>query len=140
MHHLRSASNVRQFRLAAFLLFSICLLAPVAAGLLVQSMLLGNFHLTMAGSGVAVVSFILVIPIWTQGYHTNCPLCWTPVLAPRSCAKHRDAKKLMGSHRLRVALAILFRNRFRCPYCNESTALEIHHTTRHVTDHWSKLD
>ena len=39
-------------------------------------------------------------------------------------------KKLMGSHRLRVALAILFRNRFRCPYCNESTALEIQQTTQ----------
>ena len=76
------------------------------------------------------VSFILVIPLWIQGYHTNCPLCCTPVLAPKGCTKHRDAKKLMGSHRLRVALAILFPNRFRCPYCNESTALEFHQTTR----------
>ena len=119
MHHLRSASAVLHFRIAAILLFVICLLAAVAAGLLVQSMWLGNFHLTMAGSGVAVVSLLLVIPLWTQVYHTNCPLCLTPVLAPRSCAKHRDARKLMGSHRLRVALAVLLRNQFRCPYCNE---------------------
>lgn len=140
MHHLRSASAVLHFRFAAFLLFLICLLAPVAAGLLVQSMWLGNFDLTMAGSGVAVVSLLLVIPLWTQGYHTNCPLCLTPVLAPKGCTKHHDARKLMGSHRLRVALAILFRNRFRCPYCNESTALELRPSPRNATDRWSQLD
>ena len=46
----------------------------------------------------------------------------------------------MGSHRLRVALAILFKNQFRCPYCNESTALELRHSPRHVANHWSQLD
>ena len=131
---------VLHFRVAAFLLFVICLLSPVAVGLLVQSMWLGNLHLTMAGSGVVVISLLLVIPLWTQGYHTNCPLCWTPVLAPKGCAKHRDARKLMGSHCLRVALAILFRNQFRCPYCNESTALKLRPSPRDVTDRWSQLD
>jgi len=140
MHHLRSSTDVRRFRFAAFLLFVICLLAPVAGCLLAQSLWLGDFNLTMAGSGIAFLCCVLIVPLWAQGYHTNCPLCWTPVLAPRSCAKHRDARKIMGSHRLRVALAILFRNQFRCPYCNESTALEVHPTSRHVTDHWSQLD
>ena len=140
MHHLRSSSDVRHFRFAAFLLFLICLLAPVAAGLLVQSLWLGNFQLTMAGSGVALLSCFLVIPLLTQGYHTNCPLCWTPVLASMACSKHRDARKLMGSHRLRVALAILFKDQFRCPYCNESTALDLSHTPRYVTGHRSRLD
>ena len=32
-----------------------------------------------------------------------------------------------GSHRLRVALAILCKNQFRCPYCNESTRMEVRH-------------
>jgi hypothetical protein len=140
MHHLRSASAVLRFRVAAILLFVICLLVPVAAGLLIQSMLANNFRLTMAGSGVAVVSLLLVIPLWTQGAHTNCPLCWTPVLAPKGCSKHRDARKLIGSHRLRVALHVLFKNQFRCPYCNESTGLEIRDSPRHVNDHWSQLD
>ena len=30
----------------------------------------------------------------------------------------------MGSHRLRVALRILFRGSFVCPYCNEPTSIE----------------
>ena len=140
MHHLRSFSDVRYFRIAAFLLFLNCLLAPFAAGLLVQSMWLENLQMTVAGSGIVVLSFVLIIPLRLQGYHTNCPLCWTPVLAPGGCAKHRGAKKLMGSHRLPVALAVLFRNRFCCPYCNESTALELHHTARHLADHNTQLD
>jgi len=49
-------------------------------------------------------------------------------------------RSVMGSHRLRVALAILFKNQFRCPYCNESTALELRHSPRHVANHWSQLD
>ncbi len=135
MHHLRSATVVWHFRIAASLLFVIYLLAPVAVGLLILSMLSGNFRLSMAGSVVAVVGLLLLIPLWTLGVHTHCPLCWTPVLAPKSCSKHRDARKLMGSHRLRVALAVLFKNQFRCPYCNESTVLELRHSIRHVTDH-----
>ena len=57
-----------------------------------------------------------------------------------ACSKHRDAKKLMGSHRLRVALAIVCKNQFRCPYGNESTTLELRHSPHHDTDHGSYLD
>ena len=55
----------------------------------------------------------------------------TPVLAKKDCTKHRHARTFLGSHRLRVALAILFRNSFRCPYCNESTILEVRGQSRH---------
>jgi hypothetical protein len=125
MHHVRSASRVLCFRVAAFLLFFICLLAVVAVGLLIQSILTNDFRLTIAGSGFAILCLFLFIPQWALGAHTNCPLCWTPVIASKSCSKHLHARKLMGSHRLRVALAVLFKNQFRCPYCNESTALEL---------------
>jgi hypothetical protein len=140
MHHVRSASLVLYFRIAAFLLFVICLLAPVAAGLLIQSMLNHDFRLTIAGSGLAIFSLLLIIPQWTLGAHTNCPLCWTPVLAPKGCTKHLNARTLMGSHRLRVALAVLLRNQFRCPYCNESTAMETGDSSRHASDHQSQPD
>jgi len=103
-------------------------------------MLDNDWHLTLAGSGVAILSLFLVIPQWTLGTHTHCPLCWTPVLAPKGCTKHRDARKLMGSHRLRVAVAVLFKNQFRCPYCNECTAMEFPYSARHLSDHWSQPD
>jgi len=41
---------------------------------------------------------------------------------------------------LAFMLVFLFRNQLRCPHCNESTALEYQHTSRHVTDHRSQLD
>jgi hypothetical protein len=49
----------------------------------------------------------------------------TPVLAKKRCAKHRRARTFLGSHRLRVAMAVIFTKSFRCPYCHESTALEV---------------
>jgi len=140
MHHLRSASAVLHFRLAAFLLFLIFLLAPVGLGLLLQSLLTNNFKLTVAGSGLAILSLGLVIPQWAVGSRTGCPLCWTPVLAPKGCAKHRHARTFMGSHCLRVAIAILFRKRFCCPYCDESTALDRPSARNSAADHWSQLD
>ena len=42
-------------------------------------------------------------------------------------------------YRLRVALANLLKDQFRCPYCNESTALVLHSTARHDAEEWSQL-
>ena len=53
------------------------------------------------------------------------PLVLTPVLASKDCAKHRRARTFLGSHRLRVALSILFKNTFRCPYCWEKSAMTV---------------
>ena len=54
-----------------------------------------------------------------------CPLCRTPVLAAKACAKHRNARTFLGSHRMRVAMGILFRDSFVCPYCHEPSVLEV---------------
>lgn len=140
MHHLRSSSVVVRFRFAALLWFVICLLVPVAVGLLLGSMWTNDFDLSMAGSCMALLGLGLVIPQWVAGSHTDCPLCWTPVLAPKSCVKHRRARSFMGSHRLRVALAIFFKNQFRCPYCNESTTLAQRDTLHSSMNRWSELD
>jgi hypothetical protein len=48
-----------------------------------------------------------------------------PVMVNKRCAKHGKARTVLGSHRLRVALSILFRNAFNCPYCMESTAVRV---------------
>jgi hypothetical protein len=140
MHHLHTRSAVVPFRLAAFLLVIICLLAPIAVGLLLQSLLTDSPRSALVGSGFVALALVLAIPQWVAGTRTGCPLCWTPVLAPKYCAKHRKARKFMGSHRLRVALAILFKNRFRCPYCNESTAMAQPRAGHHTNDHWAQLD
>lgn len=131
MHHPRSNSEVLRFRIAAFLLLGNYLLALAIVSLLAHSMLTGNRGLTLIGSGLVIPGFVLLVIQWLVASRTGCPLCRTPVLAPKSCMKHRRARTILGSHRLRVALAILFKNRFRCPYCNEPTALELRETIHH---------
>ena len=139
MHHLRSRSAVVSFRLAALLLLGVGLLASGAVGMLLQSMFTDSPHSAVIGSGFITLSLVLAIPQWVMGARTGCPLCWAPVLGQKSCSKHRMARTFMGSHRLRVALAILLKNQFRCPFCNESTALTQQPPHRSA-DHWAQLD
>lgn len=135
MHHPHSLSAIRRFRIAAFLFFGNYLLAVVSAGLLGYSLLTHNRQWIVIGIGFLILCLILVIVQWIAASDTVCPLCRTPVLAPKSCMKHRRARTFMGSHRLRVSLAILFRNRFRCPYCNESSKIELRDTIHGSLNH-----
>lgn len=125
MHHPRSTLEILRFRFVAFMLFGNYLLAFLIAGLMARSLLTDNFGLTLIGSALVILLFVLLGIQWTVASRAGCPLCRTPVLAPRFCTKHRLARTFLGSHRLRVALSVLFKNRFRCPYCNESTALQL---------------
>jgi predicted RNA-binding Zn-ribbon protein involved in translation (DUF1610 family) len=56
---------------------------------------------------------------------TKCPLCQSEPMVSKKCRKHRDAVKLMGSYRLMVASTTLLLNRFRCPYCGESSRCRV---------------
>jgi hypothetical protein len=125
MHHPRSLAAVIRLRLAAILLLANCLLAVATVGLLIHSLVANNRPWTMVGAALAVLFPMLVVVQWIAAARAGCPLCRTPVLAPKWCMKHRQARTLLGSHRLRVATAILCSNQFRCPYCNESTRLKI---------------
>lgn len=140
MHHPHSTSSVLRFRVAALLLFCNYLLALGTAVLLAHSMMNDNRRLAVIGAGLVILILFLVVVQWLAASRTGCPLCRTPVLAPRACMKHRRARTFFGSHRLRVALEILFKNRFRCPYCNEPTGMEIRETLRRPPDRRSLLD
>lgn len=106
------------------------LLIPVAGGLLVASLLTHDQRLMIYGLVVFMMGFMLIIAQWIAASHAGCPLCRTPVLASMRCMKHRKARRMLGSYQLRVALAITFSERFRCPYCNESTAMDVREKLR----------
>ena len=125
MHHPRSISAARRLRIASLLLVGNRLLIPVAGGLLLFSLLTNDQRLMIYGLVLMIVCLLLVVAQWIAAYHAGCPLCRTPVLAPMRCMKHRKARPLMGSYQLRVALAIMFTEQFRCPYCNEPTAMDV---------------
>lgn len=125
MHRLPSASYLSRFRVASLLLLAKWLLIPVAIYIFGLAIARNDPSIAIVGGGVALLILILAIVQWTIASRTRCPLCMTPALARKSCAKHRNARRLLGSYRLRVALSILFRGYFRCPYCGEPTAMEV---------------
>lgn len=125
MHRLRSKSTIYRFRVAALLLCLKCILMPACGILLIYSIIIHDDELTLWSMGLIILTTLMVILQWLIAARTSCPLCLTPVLAVKNCMKHRHARTFLGSHRLRVALGVLFKNSFRCPYCHEPTALEV---------------
>jgi len=128
MHRLRSNHAIYRFRISALLLCAKCVLIPVVAVMLCHSIIVHDDFLTILAMGGIALCVLIVVLQWVVSARTNCPLCMTPVLANKDCVKSRNARKFLGSYRLRVALSLLFKNTFRCPYCNEPTALEVRHT------------
>jgi hypothetical protein len=131
MHRLHSKAAIHRLRIAALLVCFKCVMAPLAAGLLCYALVIHDQKLTLVAVGLMLLTVIFAISQWVVAARTSCPLCMTPVLAKKGCTKHRHARTVLGSHRLRVALTILFKNSFRCPYCNEPTLLEVRRSGRH---------
>ena len=123
MHRFQSKTTIIRFRLAALLLVLKCLLIPVVVGLLIYSLLENDHHLIFLAMGLGLTTVLMGMLQWMLASRTRCPLCMTPVLASKGCAKHRHARSFLGSYRLRVALAVLFRDSFLCPYCHEKSAM-----------------
>lgn len=134
MHRLPSKSAIHRFRLAAALQCLKCILAPAAGGVFIYSSIRNDRDLGMMAAAMFVLTVLAMALQWAVATRTNCPLCVSPVLATSRCAKSRHAGRLFGSRRLYVAVSILFRNSFRCPYCNEPTALEVRQR-RHTSPH-----
>jgi len=124
MHRLSSKSTVFRFRLAALLICTRCMLALASVSMLSYSIFINDRELIIVGIGIGTITLLSILLQWIISERTRCPLCLTPVLANKECAKHRNARTLLGSHRLRVAMAILFKGSFRCPYCHEPTSVE----------------
>ena len=130
MHRLPSTLTIYRFRLAALLLAVKCLTVPLALGVLITFLITGDHALAIYGVGLVAVAVLATFLQWLVGGRTHCPLCLTPVLAKKHCRTHRHARPLFGSYRLRVALGILLRNTFYCPYCHEPTAMEVREKRR----------
>lgn len=107
MHHPRSVSAARRLRLASFLLLANRLLILPAIGMLLVSIFAHDRNLTILGSILMVIGFILIIAQLLVASQAGCPLCRTPVLASLRCVKHRKARRFLGSYPIRVALAIV---------------------------------
>ncbi|NQW99599.1 hypothetical protein HQ447_02995 [bacterium] len=125
VHHFHSQHEINRLKLAAVLQCLKSLLAPVVAGILIYALLENDRQLARVAIALLGLTIGVAIAQWLVAARTRCPLCMTPVLAAKHCAKHRDARALLGSYRLRVAVSIFAKNSFHCPYCSEPSSLEL---------------
>jgi cytochrome bd-type quinol oxidase subunit 1 len=125
MHRFPSQSVIIRLRVAAFLMCIKWLLIPIALGVLIHSLIDREEQLTLTAFGLVCTAVLAGVFQWIFASRGRCPLCMTPVLINKRCSKHRNAKTLFGSYGLRAALAMIFKGCFRCPYCNEPSALQV---------------
>lgn len=130
MHRFQSPSTIFRFRCTSWLLCLKYLLVPATVGLLVYSMIQDQPELTFIALGLGGLAVVVAVFQWMMGAKTRCPLCMTPVMAANGCSKNRNARKFLGSYRARVAIFVVFRGHFRCPYCNEPSALQLRNRSR----------
>jgi len=125
MHQYQSISSIRRLRLAAALMCVRCLLSAVFLVVLADSLILCDLELALIGIGLIGLTLLVGCFQWIAASESHCPLCRTAVLMNNKCAKHKRVRRFMGSHRLPVAVSILFRKSFICPFCHERTTLEV---------------
>ena len=125
MHRLPNQQTVRRFRMAAMLLLCNRFLVICLPVFLVYSLIIGDHDLTHVGLAMMGASVLLAIFLWALVNRLRCPLCLGLPLAISGSVKNRRALRLLGSYRFRVAVTILTKGHFRCPYCGEFTSVEV---------------
>ena len=125
MHQLRTHAACRRFRWAALWFVAKCLLVLIALPILLLAFVQTDWQLTLMGLSILATAGVSSLIRIILGQSARCPLCMVPVFLGNGCSKHRSARTILGSHRLRLALAILFLGHFRCPYCGEPTCVSV---------------
>lgn len=125
MHHPRHSFTIRNMRIAALMLCIKRLAIAVAIAFLLVSAMRADPRLSITGLSLLGATLLFTVIQWMFASAAKCPLCMMPVLSRKGCSRHRHAKSVLGSQRLRVALSILLKGSFRCPYCNEPTVLRL---------------
>lgn len=124
MHHLPTRNIVRRYRATALLILLKWLLVISSVPLLAYAMLGERRDLAyyaIAGLGLAG---LFSLGHWLMGMRARCPLCFVPSYSHQQQAKSRKALHFLGSYRLFVALSVIFKGCFHCPYCGEETAMQ----------------
>jgi hypothetical protein len=124
MHRLPSRYAVTRFKLASWAVFIMHVMIPTTSGVLIYSVVVMDEKVMELALALIFGTTMLAIIQWSASRRACCPLCHARSISHSGCSKHRNARTLFGSYRLRVACAVIFREYFRCPYCGESTAVK----------------
>lgn len=125
MHRLSSHFALWRFTIASLLVVLMFLSAPVALAFVGYGLVSKKYGCLAIAGTVVVAGLVCGILNFIVSARLRCPLCTVQPLIDRRCSKHKSARKLLGSYRLKVALSILHKSCFICPYCGEPTAMQV---------------
>ena len=124
MQLLPSRFTVLSYKLSALGWMLLLVLVPCAMVMGLYTMFVMDraaAALALKFIGLAALVFVFH---WLFSRRALCPRCLTGSFTRRTCSRHGSSRSLLGSHRLRVAAWVIFRNHFQCPYCGEYTAMK----------------
>lgn len=125
MHRLPSKGTLHKFRIVSLLCILMSISVPSTLAMLGYGFFGEDDRWILNGGIAGGVGVLCLLLVSLMGARLRCPLCTMPVFHNRRCSRHRNAKALFGSHRLKVAITILLKGRFRCPYCGEPTGMVV---------------
>ena len=124
MYRLPNHFSVRRFRISSWLFLLKWLLVLAGVGFLVWAMVSSDFRSALISTSLFFAALLIGLLHCLISHGAFCPLCHARPIGTGICAKHRSARRMLGSHRLRVAGSIILNGYFRCPYCGEFTAVK----------------
>jgi hypothetical protein len=130
MHKLRFKSQLHAFRIASLLICIEFLCIACALAMFAGAAVAIKLGYALIGIGLGILAGLTSFTRALTVGHIRCPLCMAAVFSPLNTNRHRDAWPLPGRQRLRIAFSILFRGSFRCPDCDESTAMKLRQLPR----------
>ena len=125
MHRLPHEAYLFRYRIGSSLLLLKWLLVPMSLAYLFGSLIFGDTNQVHAALWLIAATLGVMLTQWLIAARCRCPICMGTPLARKACVKHRNATRLLGSYRLRVAHSIIWKGYFRCPFCGETTAMEV---------------
>lgn len=120
MHLQRSAKEVRTLTASAcHFLFNVSLGSAVVV--LLSYGFYRDDHTSMIwAASLLGLWFLSTAVFFARRLVLRCALCSVPLWSGQKCQKHKKAKPALGvSYRLGVASGVVFKGRYRCPYCGE---------------------
>ncbi len=125
MHRLSSYLILRRFRIVSFFLLLMFLTIPVSIGVLGYGVFSKNIDLMRLAGMIFGLGICLKMLIYIMSARVKCPLCLGATFRNLGCTRHKSAVKLLGSYQADVAVSVLFKGKFRCPYCGERTMMQV---------------
>jgi hypothetical protein len=123
MHCLPNQTTVKRYRLAALLILLKWLLITGSLPLFGYALLVDRRDLSYLAIGLWGFAGFVAVSHWMTGARARCPLCLVPSFSHLQQSKSTKAKQVFGSYRFFVALGVIFKGCFHCPYCAKDVAV-----------------